>query len=168
MTETYRNFVHYLGLLDESEERNRLLSTWIRGDRKPVNETFVLDNGLPLEQLALEDLSGMANLALYDEDSRTGFSIIHKGGDNFHRAVDFVRDGFSRPKLRRNGRVQAALNGPENLVARVLVSHIAHLAGEERARQLVKVDGNKVVVDNQFELILNEGRDIHGELRLKK
>lgn len=168
MTEAYHEFLAYLKGLGQNGE-NRLLISWKKGHENPVLETTtIIRGGLSLENLDL-GLSGMAQLALYDETNRTGFSIVDEKGDKFQHAVDFSHNGFSTPKLRNQGLVQETLGGPKEVVARVVTDHIAYLLGNaEAAKPLVKTYKKSVVVANKFKLELSPGRDIHGELRLKK
>jgi len=152
MTEVYQEFLKYLLELGDTG-KNRLWTSWMAWDGKPVIEnTIIINDGLSLEDLNL-GLSGLAQLSLYDKHKRTNFSIVDEAG----------------PRFGSQGLVQKTLGGPENFVAQVVTKHIAHLLGDtDSAKQLVRIDRKSVVIADRFELKLHPRRDIHGELRFKK
>jgi len=124
--------------------------------------TTLTSGGLDLTTLGL---TGTARLMLLDGTDQAQFSIVvDKSGNEFTEAFDFALHGFSKPKLRRHGKVAEALGGPHLALQAVALQHLSELAGSENARSLIETDERGITIKKKFRLELRPGRDIHGKL----
>lgn len=182
MTEVYKDLLNYLTTLSE-ESGNPLRIVWDnreresteiqrlaprlgrhlpQGRRNVQESTLVNSGGLDLSSLGL---TGTAKLMLLDGTDQTQFSIVVEESDNkFTEAVDFALHGFSKPKLRRDGKVAEALGGPHLTLQAVALQHLSELTGSENAQGLIKTDEKGITINDRFRLELRPGRDIHGKL----